>query len=227
MMHDDDVVNGSKKTGSHDALIFVMIYLCTEPLAFLDIAEEPKPIGPTNSDISPAKLLASAAASAQAAGDDTNGGGGGTGGRGGKPPTLEEKKVAALEDAARNAAASARATMDIALTTRSRLAADASEALVQSLKDDIKELKEEMAEMSDEEEKAASKKKLEALKVLREDAKRQRIEKLKVAAEGPATSLRLAVAATVVPEAARIAAPTVTALEVPAPAPTSPMLDGE
>ena len=223
---DDKDVNGSKKTGSHDALIFVMIYLCTEPLAFLDIAEEPKPIGPTNSDISPAKLLASAAASAQAAGDDTNGGGG-TGGRGGKPHTLEEKKVAALEDAARNAAASARATMDIALTTRSRLAADASEALVQSLKDDIKELKEEMAEMSDEEEKAASKKKLEALKVLREDAKRQRIEKLKVAAEGPVTSLSLAVAATVVPEAARIAAPTVTALEVPAPAPTSPMLDGE
>jgi len=216
-----DDVNGSKKTFSHDALIFVMIYLCTEPLAFLDIAEEPKPIGPSNSDISPAKLLASAAASAQAAGDNTNGviGGGGTAGRGGKPPTLEEKKVAALEDAARNAAASARATMDIAQTTRSRLAADASEALVQSYKDDIKELKEEMAEMSDEEEKEASKKKLKALIVLREDAKRQRIETLTAAAEGPASSLRLAAAPTVAPAAAQIAPPT--AAEVPAPAPVT------
>ena len=37
-----DDINGSKKPFSYDALIFVMIYLCTEPLAFLEIPEEPK-----------------------------------------------------------------------------------------------------------------------------------------------------------------------------------------
>jgi len=53
-----------------------------------------------------------------------------------------------------------------------------------------------MAEMSDEEEKAESKKKLKALIVLREDAKKQRIEKLTAAADGLASSLHLAEVAT-------------------------------
>ena len=193
-----------------------MIYLCTEPLAFLSIAEEPKPIGPTNSDISPAKLLASAAASAQATDESTNGvnGGGAVGGRG-KPVTLEEKKVAALVDASRNAAASAQATMEIARSTRNRLAAEASEAPVQSLKDDIKELKEEMNEMTDEKEIEESKVKLKALQVRRDDAKRRRIERLTEISEGPAGSVPVVAAApAVAPINPFIAVPTHNALEL-------------
>ena len=191
-----------------------MIYFCTEPLAFLSIAEEPKPIGPTNSDISPAKLLASAAASAQATDESTNGVNGGGGGRG-KPVTLEEKKVAALVDAARNAAASAQATMEIARSTQNRLAAEASEALVQSLKDDIKELKEEMNEMTDEEEIEESKVKLKALQVRRDDAKRRRIERLTAISEGPASSVPVVAAApAVAPTNPLNAVPTRNALEL-------------
>lgn len=192
----DENTDATKTPFSHDALIFVMTFLCTEPLRFYLIATEAQPtplptLGPSNSDTSPTNLLAAASS----AGADAHGGGGGGGANGrNKTSSPEDKKIAALNEAARNSGVSAQATITIARIQENRLAAEASEALVLSLACDIKELKEEIAVMDSDtegDEKEDKKRLLKELVIERETAKKQRRDTLRAAASaaGPSNSI--------------------------------------